>query len=220
MNSKTGNRLFTGVLYLGILGLSLRSVNAQEIENTFQARTSIDLSKKITKNLKITLTPELRWKDKFELDRYQLTTEVEYQPINFLSLSAGYRLIGNKRKEDNTEFLNRYQFSANFETRIKRWEPGFRLRFTNYTDDSEGEMFLRYKTFLSYDIPKCKLTPEAAFEIYHQPDLHSIYKYRCSLGANYKMSKRITVGLDYKLDLYMTAWKNRHLLDMGLKIKF
>jgi len=217
---KTGNRFFAGVLFLGILELTIRTVNGQDVENIFQTRASVDLSKKINKSFKLTLTPELRWKDNFELDKFQLTSKVEYKPLEFLSLSAGYRLIGDTRKEDDTQFLNRYQFAAKYETRIKRWQPGFRLSVTNYTDDNDGEMFLRYKAFLSYDIPKCKLTPEAAFEMYHQPDLQSIYKFRYTLGADYKMSKRVTIGLNYRLDYYINAYKNRHILDMGLKIKF
>lgn len=211
----------TDIFLLLCILLCIRSlVYGQEIENRFQARTSISFSKKITKTIKFELAPELRWIEDLELDRYQLNSKIVFKPLDFLSLAACYRFIGNKRPEQETEYLNRYQFSAIFKTKIERWEPGLRISYTNYTDDSEGKEFLRYKTLLSYDIKKCKITPETGFEVFHQLDLNNIYKCRFKLGVDYKLSKKLTLGACYKLDYYMTKYKNRHIVDLDLKVTF
>ena len=103
--------------------------------------------------------------------------------------------------------------------KIQRWEPGFRLAYTNYTDDNEDGKYLRYRASLAYDIAHCRLTPEAGFEVYHDLDQSNIYKYRTKMGFDYKLSRKLALTAAYKFDFYKTKEKNRHILDVGIKIK-
>lgn len=192
----------------------------QRIENEFQLRTSVDFSKKITKGLWFELTPELRWGSGEVLDKYLLTGGLRYKPLKLLSLSAQYRVIGNMRVEKSTEYLGRYLFKAKLSDKIHRWEPGFRLAYTNYTDENEDGKYLRYRVSLGYDITKCKLTPETGFEVYQDLNQHNIYKYRSKIGLDYKISGRLSFSASYKFDYYMTRGKNRHIINTGLKVKF
>jgi len=200
--------------------LTASPVDGQAIENRFQTRSSLEFSKEIFRNLGFELTPELRWDEGFKIDRFLLNSELQYKIFDFWSVSAGYRFIGNSNAENRTEFLHRYQFKMVFKTDIKRWEPGFGLYYTNFSDDNDGSAFLRYKSFLSRDIRKCKFTPKAGFEIFHQLDARSIYKLRYSVDLEYRLTKTVDLGAGYKLDYYMTRYQNRHIFDLGLKVKF
>lgn len=193
--------------------------NGQDVENEFQTRTSIGLSKEIIDDLTFEFSPELRWTDGISLDRYQLNAELEYKPIKHFYLSACYRFVAKDLKEDK-EYLHRYQFNAIYKQKFKRWKPGIKVSYCNYTEDNDNGAFLRYKAFVSYNIKKCKFSPEAAYEIIHQLDGNCIYKYRYKLGTDYKINKKISLSAAYKFDFYMLEYKNRHIIDLGMKYKF
>jgi hypothetical protein len=193
---------------------------SQHIENQFQTRSSIELSKKIFKKLKFDFSQEIRWNQNFKIAEYQFKSEISFKALDFLTLSANYRLIGDVKEASETEFLHKYQFKSVFKTKINRFKPGIRLSYTNYADDDENDKFLRYKGFISYDIPNCKITPKTSFEIFHQLSISSVFKYRYTAGIEYKISDKLSLQALYKFDYYKTKYKNRHIADLGLKYSF
>lgn len=207
------------IAMLGILLLT-PALLAQETENEFQARTAFDASFKLAKRLKWDIAPELRFEDQFKLDRAQLESELEYKAFDFLSVGARYQFIINYRDKKDTEYLNRYMLSATFNHDFDRWEPSFRLSYTDYTDDNDASSFLRYKGALAYNIKDCKLTPEVAIQGYHDLTNSDWYKVRYEVGFKYKLCKRNSIGIYYKLDYYLNELRNRHILDIGYKLKF
>lgn len=194
---------------------------AQEVDNEMQMRTELDLSYKPIKKLKLTFMPQLRFDEDFSLDKYLFETGVEYKPIKFLELGATYRFVVNPRDTKDTEYFNRYGFSATAKKEFGRFEPAFRLRYSNYADDDVSDKsFIRYKASLKYDIPNCKITPFVAAELFQQTDGGDLYKMRYSTGVDYKLLKKNYIGVSYKFDYYNTDYLNKHIISLGYKFKF
>lgn len=214
------NGLINTYCPLIMLFLLSTATKAQDIENDFQSRTSVRLSLKPVKHLKLYLTPELRFDENFSLNKYLIEGEASYRPIDFLSLDAIYRFVGNIRETKATEYLHRYAFSATLKKELNRFEPAFRISYTNYADDDESDQYIRYKASVKYDIPKSKITPFVGTEAFQQLTDKELYKMRYIVGMDYKLFKKNYLGISYKLDYYLNEYKNRHILSIGYKIKF
>lgn len=197
-----------------------KNIHAQEVENQYKIRTELELSFKPIKKLKLTFMPQLRFDQDFSLDKYLFETGIEYKPIKFLELSGTYRFIVNPRETKDTEYFNQYGFSATAKKEFGRFEPAFRLRYSNYADDDISDKnFMRYKVSLKYDIKNCKITPFVTAELFQQIDDGDLYKMRYSTGLDYKLFKKNYLGVSYKFDYYNTEYKNRHIISLGYKIK-
>lgn len=217
---KTTNKNIQLVALTVLLFTFWQKVNSQDIENEWQTRTRFCGSIKLVKHLKLELSPELRFDNEMKLDRYHIETGLEYSLFKLLTIGGYYRYIVNLRDNHSTEYLNRYQLHATIEKSFNRWKPGFRLSYTDYTDNNENSNFLRYKGFLSYNIPNSKLTPAIAIEAFHNVSNSEWHKIRYSAGFKYKICKNNYIKLGYHYDYYMTEYKNMHIIDIGYKIKF
>ena len=219
MDAKVSGILRTGFL-LFILSQAYYSVNAQDVTNDLQYRNSFEIEYKPFKSLKMSLIPELRFDESYSLQKYIFESELVYRPLVFLSLDAIYRFTINPREEKDTKYLHRFAFSATAKQEFYRFEPAFRLRYSNYADDEiTDEEFLRYKATLSYDIANSKITPVVAVEVFHQLDGFKLHKLRYSVGLNYKLFNNNYINLRYKLDYYKNELRNKHIISIGYKIK-
>ncbi len=205
-----------------VLLLGMRSsTTAQEVATDFQTRTNFSLSYELIDDLKLSFTPELRFDESFILDKTLLEAELEYSPFKYLSLSTEYGYIINSRENKDTEYFHRLAFGASVKKKFNRFTPELRLKYSNYADDDVTDKeFLRVKGSLEYDIPNFKLTPFLGIESYQNLDGLSMYKWRYSVGADYKLFKNNSIGVDYKFDYYMQEYKNRHIFSVGYKLKF
>ena len=191
----------------------------QVTQNDFQVRNSFEASIKLVKKLRLNLTPELRIDETFSIDRFLMACELAYKPWKFLEIGGSYQFIVNPRVGKTTEFLNRYAFFVTFSKKIKRFDPAFRLKYTNYAEDEPNSQFLKYKASVQYDIPKCKLTPSVGVEAYHQLNDNYLYKIRYMAGARYTIFKNNSIGLEYKFDYYLKEYRNKHIISISYKIK-
>ncbi|WP_075590210.1 DUF2490 domain-containing protein [Labilibacter marinus] len=216
INIKPISLLFALFIFSGI------ATKAQEVENEMQTRTSLKMSFKPAKKLKLSVTPELRFDDSFILDKSLIEGELEYKPLKFLSLGAAYRFVANQRENKDTEYLHRFAYSATAKKDFSHFETSFRLRYSNYADEDSGEgtEFMRYKIACKYDIPKCKITPFVSAEMFQDLDASALHKMRYAAGANYKLFKKNSIGVSYKLDYYSKEYRNKHIISLGYKIKF
>lgn len=216
MNKK--NRISALALLLLLL---VTTVGAQDVENELQLRTKLDLSFKPIKKVKFTISPELRFDENFSPDKYLFEAGVEYKAFKFLELGATYRFVANTRETKDTEYFNRYALSATAKKEFGRFEPAFRLKYSNYADDDVSDKnFMRYKASLKYDIADCKITPFVAAELFQDFDSGDLYKMRYSAGLDYKLFKKNYIGVSYKLDYYNKDYLNKHIISLGYKIKF
>nr|WP_319267097.1 DUF2490 domain-containing protein [uncultured Draconibacterium sp.] len=208
-------------LMIAAFFVATSNVSGQETENEFQTRTKLDLSFKPIKKVKFTISPELRFEDDFSLDKYLLEGELEYKASKLFTLGASYGLVGNVRNEKDTEYFGRYAFSATAEKKFGRFEPSFRLTYSNYADDDvDDKNFLRYKAKLKYDIPNFKINPYVSVQLFQDLNDSGLYKTRYAVGADYKLFKKNYLGVSYKFDYYNTEYRNRHIISLGYKIKF
>lgn len=208
------------LLLLFTIALAAFQVSAQEVENEFQARTKLKLSFEPLKDVKVSLTPEIRFNDAFDYDKFQIEGDVKYSPIKYLDLGASYRFIGNQNKDNETEFANRYAIYAKTQYKIERFKPSLRVSYTNFSDDDKNDHFLRYKIGTEYNIKKSKITPEISAEIFQSLTDSNLYKMRYSAGASYKLKKNNYIDLSYKFDYYMQEYRNKHIVSVGYKLKF
>ncbi len=215
----SGNRKYK-LIALCFCILSSLSAHSQEVENDFQTRAEIKLGLFQAKKWKFSLTPEFRFDETFSVDKYLLEIKGEFAPSKLITLGASYRFIGNARENNPTEYLHRFAFDAEVEQTFKRWEPSFRLRYTNYSEDIADGEFLRYKAALNYDIKGSKLTPLISAEAYHELSNKEFYKMRYAVGFKYKLNKKNAINIGYKLDYYLNEYSNKHILYLSYKIKF
>ncbi len=217
------SRLWRGKLLLGLsfLVLSLPLL-AQEVENQVDFRSSVSFSKKIVPKLKLELEPELRWRQTEGLNQFLLNSQLEYELFEPVDLFVAYRLVGDREEGEATTYGQKFQLGASGKLKLADFKPALRLMYTNFADDTESEKgneFIRYRLSVEYNIPKCKLTPEIAFEGFYNLDEGNVYKYRSKLGLDYKISKKLKLATSYKLDYFMNDYKNRHIIALGLKVK-
>lgn len=206
---------------MAIVTFTQMPLSAQELDSDYQSRLSTTLRFDLTKDLKLNVTPELRFDDEFTLDKSLLETELEYKALKHLSLSTAYRFVINNRANKDTEYLHRIALGATVKKKIMRFTPGFKLSYSNYADDDVSDKaFLRYKGFLKYDIPNCKLTPYASVEAYQELENYDLYKIRYQAGMDYKLKKNNYLGLSYKFDYYLKEYTNKHIISVAYKIKF
>lgn len=209
-----------GILYAGGTFAQEDSNEVQEVNNEFQTRTEVKLSFEPLKGLSLSLNPEIRWDESFSVSKYMLESGISYKPIKGLSLGGSYRFIINPRETKSTEYLNRFALYTSYKMKIERFEPSLRIKYTNYTEDLTKGEFLRYRAKLEYNIKDCKITPLVSAEAFHYLEENLIYKMRYSLGAEYKINKKSSVGLGYMLDYYLTEYQNKHIIKIGYKYKF
>ncbi len=201
--------------------------NAQEkdiiVENELNTWMELDVSKKLSRDIRLVLTPEIRLDDNFNTDKLLLQGMIKYKPLKFLEGGGGYRL--NVQPDDGAgkaELEQRVFFEVSTMTKLFRFEPEFRWRYTHDSglgEDNYTLENLRYKGSLDYDIRKSKFTPSFSTEIFQSLTEHEVFKIRYELGGRYKINKKNSIKLDYKLDYYLSEYKNRHIIGLSYKIK-
>jgi hypothetical protein len=193
---------------------------SQTVSNDFQTRTEVKLSYQPLDKLSLSLNPEIRWDESFQVDKYMLESGISYEPVKGLSLGGSYRFIINPRTTKATEYLHRFALFTSYKKKIERFEPSLRIKYTNYTEDASQGEFLRYRAKLEYDIKSCLITPLISAEAFHNLSGNQIYKMRYTIGAEYKLNKKNSIALVYMLDYYLQEYRNKHILRLGYKYKF
>ncbi len=193
---------------------------ASASDSNLESRTAVVPGYKLSDQIKVSLSPEFRFDENLALDKYLYEGEVDYKLNDILALGATYRFIVNPRDDKDTEYFNRIAVSIAVKQAFNRFEPAFRLRYSNYADDDmKDKTFMRYKTSLKYDIPKCKATPVIAIEAFQQVNDFDLYKTRYSMGMSYKLFKKNYLGMSYKYDAISNSNKNAHILGLEYKLK-
>lgn len=214
------NKQLALVMTLCLLFL-VGAARAQDVVNEFQGRTSFEASYSPIKKLKLTVSPELRFDESFALSKYHIEGEAAYKLNKQFTVGASYRFVVNPRDSKDTEYFSRFGFGLTYQKKLDRFEPSFRVLYSNYADDdTENSKYLRFKAGLEYNIPKCKITPQVGIEAFRDQIEGEVFKMRYTAGADYKLFKKNYIGIKYKLDYYRTAYYNRHIVGLSYKIKF
>lgn len=183
----------------------------------------IGISKEFFKKLEIGITPQLRLRENFDVKEYFFDAEINYQVFKYLNLGSTYRYGNNITKKGKTENFGRISFDAKTGYKIKRFEPQFRLRFTNDDDFSdetaESINYLRYKFGLDYDVKKLKLTPYISAEFFQNLSVKEFDKRRYEGGLTYKFNKHHRVSAYFRNNNYLNGDAPVNYFGLAYKIK-
>ena len=215
MRMKSSLRLILNGLVIITL-FSAVNCYSQELQQEFEVRSGVELNYRLNKQIRFDLEPQLRWTGGEWLNEYHANFGVRYRPVDFLSLFARYRIIGEIQEDRSTTIAGRYQCSLNLAKEIDRFEPEFRFSYTNYADDQflSGQFF-QYRGSLAYDIKGVKLTPEIMFSVYQNLEQKDVVKYRSRLNLVYRLSKSVSIKAGYAYEYFMLRPLDRHLLMFG-----
>ena len=203
---------------LALASLLVSIVFAAQMDE-LELRPSVTVRFSPIKKVKLYVTPELRF-DYFTLDKFLLEAQVKYSPLKYLDIGGAYKLVLNRRNNDPLEVIHRVDVFIEGEYKIDRFTPSLRLMYVNYDEDEGVSHFLRYKAKIEYNVPKVKIDPFLAAEMYHQLIDGTIYKMRYSIGADWRFAKKMSIGLAYKLDSYFDSGKVKHIVELGYTYKF
>ncbi|SHE45619.1 Protein of unknown function [Mariniphaga anaerophila] len=179
------------------------------------------VSAKVVKNLEVSLSPQMRFKEEQGLDQYFFDTGLEYKFNKFLAAGASYRLGNNITGKGNTKSFGRFAVDAKTGYDWKKSEIQFRLRYTNANDfdsDNQKEDNLRFRLKYEYNIKKLNLKPAIICELYRNMDAREFNKARYEAGLDYKISKTHRVGTFFRVHDYLTE-KNKSIQIIGLTYK-
>ncbi len=222
-------------LILLFLGFCLAgSVSAQDGPSTW---IELEFSKKIIKDLKVEINPELRMYGGFEMDSYIFEGGLSYKIHKYLSVGGYYRYENEYKYKNSTgeykgqEASNRLAFDAKSGFELDRFNLSFRIRYTNggdydqTTDDKVS--YFRYRVKVDYDIKGSKFVPFASVELLHDLIYKEIDRTRYTAGLNYPINKHHEVGLFYRLqDYYETKdkpgeqKKSMNIIGIGYSLSF
>jgi len=182
------------------------------------------ISKSLNEKLKVSLDPEIRFKEGFELNEYFIEPGLEYEFFKFLSLGGSYRIGNNLKKDGSAQWYGRYSLEVKSEYDWKQLEAQIRIRYTNYDDligeNSDKVNYLRFKLKLEYDIEKLKLKPYGVYEIYRNLHENDFTKARWEAGLEYKINKHNDVGAYFRLNDYLTDKESVKIIGVFYKLGF
>ena len=180
------------------------------------------LTKKITKKLEFSFSPEFRLQDDFTLDEYNLDGKLAYKPWKFLDFAATYRINTNIKKNDNV-VSQKFLIDATGKTNYDRFDASLRNRFTNDAESGNvdwGNIYYRPRAKLKYNIKGSKIEPFTSFELFL--DLNNGYfdKGRFDVGFTRKIKKKHEFGMYYRLQDYFSDRGSINILGIDYGFKF
>lgn len=180
------------------------------------------ISKKLNKRVKLYAEPEFRFSNTFELNELIIEAGTDFKIINFLTVSAAYR-HSTEYKSSGTYNYNQIGFDAKPSFKpIKSLELSGRLRYSNFSDYGilfENSFAFRYKIGAEYEIKPIKTALSVNAEWFQMPDLTDFKKVRYSFGADYEISKLLSLSLAYKYEHFLLKDKNSGIVNLGMKFK-
>ena len=182
-----------------ILAGMIQSANAQ--------RTYIEteVSGEVFKNFELSLSPQVRFREGFDLKEYFLETGAEYKFNRYFSAATSYRFGTNVSKDGEHTNFGRFALDAKTSIKLYKFEPKFRLRYTNQNEDFSNVSdtkynFLRYKLELEYHISDSHFKPYIYGEFFQNLTKSGKNGIRLEGGLNYKINKHNMVGAYYRVN--------------------
>jgi hypothetical protein len=200
-----------------ILGL-FQTVQAQ------RTNLETEVSGEVFKNFELSLSPQVRFREGFDLKEYFFETGAEYKFNRYFSAATSYRLGTNINKDGDRSNFGRFSFDAKTKIKLNQFEPKFRLRYSNENEDfSEVSAtkynFLRYKLELGYDIPDSHFMPYIYGEFFQNLTETGENGLRFEGGLNYKINKHNFVGAYYRLNSEISTGECFDVIGLTWKLK-
>lgn len=168
-------------------------------ETIFQTWTSAGIEKKLSKQLSLLLSEELRL-GYYNPNAYAFLTEagMKYKLGKKMDAAFSFRVTVRENEIAYRPFID-----LSYEIMLKKWKIEPRLRYQYQIQKNEtAESYFRVKTTLSYEINK-RWQPYISGEIFY----HSFYykgssfdEYRLAAGIEHTYKKAHTIKLHYLFD--------------------
>jgi len=172
---------------------------------------TMNIEKKLSKRLEISLTEEYRLKENYaQHNLFYTDLGVAYKPLGFMKISFSYRAIQKYLLDETYSFRHRLTMDILLKRKFGRWVPSFRQRIQtqvrNVYSSETGtlpEWFARERFELKYDLDK-PVAPYAAIEWRYQlkdprnMDLNGTWnRVRYTLGIDYRLNEKNALSLYY-----------------------
>jgi hypothetical protein len=195
--------------------------------NTANAQRTIfekEVSKEIFKNFEIFVSPQVKFRENFDLKEYYFDTGVEYKFSKYFSAATSYRLGTNITQNDNKENFGRFAFDAKAKIKLNAFEPKFRLRYTNGNEDFDDDevtnfQYLRYKFELEYHLNDINLSPYIYTELFQSLKSKDLNGTRFEGGLMYKINKHHKIGAYYRVNVPFSNSCPVHSIGISYKLK-
>lgn len=196
------------------------------LQPVFAQRTYLEteVSGEIFKNFELILSPQVRFREGFDLKEYFVETGAEYKFNRYFSAATSYRLGTNVSKDGESTNFGRFALDARTSIKLNKFEPKFRLRYTNQNEDFSNVSdtkynFLRYKLGFEYDISESHFKPYIYGEFFQNLTETGINGIRFEGGINYKINKHNLVGAYYRLNSEISSGKCFDVIGLTWKLK-
>lgn len=168
---------------------------------------SVNLEKKVSGNIRLALSEEVRLFENFsEVGSYFTEISGEYKLSKSFDGGVGYRFTNRKRLDDSFSKRHRYFLELSYKKKLNKLNTSFRLKYQSQYKDiyssesgSVPDNYLRTKVGLKYDTDK-KYVPFLNGEMYfntNSPEGWLFDNYRITAGIEYELTKRSQVELKY-----------------------
>jgi len=211
-------------LLLGFI-LILCSLNIKAQENSpiykdFESWNKISARKKLGNGFSVKLNQSLRLRDNAGTLK-QVFTEaaLNYKINKRLTIGTGYRII----VPNKDDIRHRIHFLGTYKISPKRWDIGYRLKLDNNTEEFENfDHNLRNRLTVGYNIRKWKFDPEIAVEIFYnyRNNYQGFNKIRCTIGTEYKINKRLDLGISTSFQRTFAVSNPRQLGILSLSLNY
>lgn len=196
---------------------------AQETENEGQLRLRADAKKKLNKEWRVFLRPEIRTKG-WDFENYMVEAGVRYKPLDYLALKTAFRFELTDKESDN-EFTYRWRLDATGSLPLGRYfEAQARLRYAYVSSNQDSpESRIRPRALVEYKPLKrlaFSLSAEA-FWIVTDGDVSKM-RYGSEVYYDFYRSKKVDqfVTLEYLLDYSLQEPQNTHIVRVGYGVAF
>ena len=194
-------------IFLFILLVSNSKLTGQEKD--FNLWTGVQIEKEMFSNLSIDLELNNRLKDNLnQRDESFLDFGINYS-IKDLKLSLLYRFSNENEGISNYSYSNRFSYQRSYKYEIQRFRIDLRSRYqTKYKEwfssenGFESANYLRNRVKLRYNISGLPIDPLISYEGFTKIDKNSpslFRKQRVSMGLNYKINKKNTLGIVFHI---------------------
>jgi len=193
---------------------------------------NISVEHEFTKKLEVELLTTVRtFENASKIEEGFIEGEIAYKFTKFLSAAASYRITENI--EDDDAYYLRHKWFVGLKSDIDIWDMEisgrirYQERYKTYFEDEEDKIpdsHFRFKIKSTYKTPSFPLNPfleaEIFFPVFKESDF-VIDKKRFSAGAEYKISKKHAVEVEYLFQRdYHPDLRDDHIISLNYKFKF
>lgn len=208
-----------------LLLLSLVTISASA-QDDFGGNISVELSKKISKRVDISLEEEIRltqnWSNfdrsatsvgaDFKLIKKYLKGGIAYSALVYNE--TDYCLLDHRAIASLTGTVN----AGNFEFSLRgRYQATFLDESFGNSHKVNPKQIVRGKFEVEYDVTKIKLNPYISAEAYYEIAKKDCNRFKYSIGAKKKINKHNSFGLGFQLDDKLKS--NNYYLLVGYSYK-